>query len=88
MGIDQGAFLDVIGTGGLSSPYSNIKSQLIVKNNFSSAFALKHMAKDLRLAVDENLDTPLGKTAYESYQKAEEALGEEDVMAIIKHLKQ
>lgn len=88
MGVDQKTFLDVIGMGGLSSPYSNIKSQSIVKNDFPSAFALKHMAKDLRLAVDENLETPLGKTAYESYQKAEEELGEEDVMAIIKHLKQ
>ena len=87
MGIDQETFLDVIATGGLNSPYSNIKSQSIVKNEFPSAFALKHMAKDLRLAVDEKLNSPLGKTTYESYQQAEKSLGEEDVMAILKYLK-
>lgn len=88
LGIDQKKFLDVIGTGGLNSPYSNAKSQLILKNDFPSAFALKHMAKDLRLAFDENLRSPLGKTAYNTYQQAEESLGEEDVMAIFKYLKQ
>lgn len=86
MGIDQETFLNVIGTGGLSSPYSSAKSKSIINNQYPPAFALKHMAKDLRLAVDENLDSPLGKAAYRSYQKAEETLGDKDVMAVIKSL--
>ncbi|WP_243770855.1 hypothetical protein [Mucilaginibacter rubeus] len=44
------------------------------------------MAKDLRLAKDLGLATPLGETAYRTYQDAEKAFGEEDIIAVIKQV--
>ncbi len=84
MGIERKQILEAIGSGGLSSPYTEIKSKAIEKDNYPAAFALKHMAKDLRLATGQHLSSPLGKAAFNTYENAKEKLGEEDVMAVIK----
>ncbi|WP_317131851.1 MULTISPECIES: NAD-binding protein [Mucilaginibacter] len=63
-----------------------MKGDAIVNNNYNAAFALKHIAKDLRLAKDLGLATPLGETAYRTYQDAEKAFGEEDIIAVIKQV--
>jgi 3-hydroxyisobutyrate dehydrogenase len=55
---------------------------------FPAAFALKHLVKDLRLAKEAGLDSPLIHPLYDSYAAAEqEGLGDQDVMAIISSLK-
>ena len=76
----------IIGNGAMSNVYSKIKGDAIMGENFQAAFALKHLAKDLRLAKAEGLNTPLGEIVHETFQQAEPALGNEDVIAIIKHL--
>ena len=55
--------------------------------NFKAAFALKHLAKDLKLAKSSGLNSPLGKQAEKSFDAAN-ATGhsEEDVIAIMRYL--
>ncbi|AYL98595.1 NAD(P)-dependent oxidoreductase [Mucilaginibacter celer] len=85
-GIDAEALTTLLNNSALGSPLIKIKGEAIVNNNFNAAFALKYIAKDLRLAKDMGADTPLAQTAYKTYQDAEAALGEEDIIAVIKHL--
>ncbi len=86
MGIKPADFLEVINAGGLGSPYTKVKTKLIVENDYPAAFMLKHMAKDLRLAVDNNLDSPLGGVVYNTFGEAKVEFGEKDVMAVFKYL--
>jgi 3-hydroxyisobutyrate dehydrogenase len=85
-GINAEALTTLIGNSALGSPFIKIKGDAIVNNNYNAAFALKHIAKDLRLAKDLGLATPLGETAYQTYQDAEAAFGEEDIIAVIKQV--
>jgi 3-hydroxyisobutyrate dehydrogenase len=85
-GITAEALTTLIGNSALGSPFIKIKGDAIVNNNYNAAFALKHIAKDLRLAKDLGLATPLGETAYQTYQDAEAAFGEEDIIAVIKQV--
>ena len=57
-----------------------------MQQNYKAAFALKNIAKDLRLAKAEGLATPMGEAAFKSFQQAEPVWGEEDIIAITKHL--
>ena len=86
MGIQKEDILEIIGTGGLGSPYVKAKSKSILNHEFSSAFALKHMSKDLKLARDQQMDSKLGQVALQTFDKATPGLGDEDVMAIIKQI--
>ena len=83
-GVREEDFLTIVNNGALSNVFAKIKGEAILKGNFQAAFALKHIAKDLRLAKAEGLDTPLAETAYKTYQAAEPTLGEEDIIAVIK----
>ncbi len=85
-GIEAEALTTLIGNSALGSPFIKIKGDAIVSNNYQAAFALKHIAKDLRLAKDLGLATPLGETAYQTYQAAEKAFGEEDIIAVMKQV--
>jgi len=85
-GIEAEALITLIGNSAVGSPFIKIKGDAIVNNNYSAAFALKHIAKDLRLAKDLGLATPLGETAYQTYQDAEAAFGEEDIIAVMKQV--
>ncbi|MFW5821243.1 MAG: NAD(P)-dependent oxidoreductase [Bacteroidota bacterium] len=86
MGIKPADYLEVINAGGLSSPYTKIKSNLIVDNEYPPAFELRHMAKDLQLALDNQMDSPLGSVVYNTFQEAKVELGEKDLMAVFKYL--
>ncbi|MBC6612549.1 NAD(P)-dependent oxidoreductase [Hymenobacter sp. BT507] len=76
----------IIANGAMGNVFSKIKGEAIMAENYQAAFALKHLAKDLRLAKAEGLNTPLGEVVHDTFQQAEPALGEEDVIAIMKHL--
>jgi 3-hydroxyisobutyrate dehydrogenase len=78
--------ITLINNSALGNAFSKIKGEAIIKNNYKAAFALKHIAKDLRLAKEEGLATPMGEIAFKTFQQAEPALGEEDIIAIIKHV--
>jgi 3-hydroxyisobutyrate dehydrogenase len=85
-GIAEKDLFTLINNSALGNVFAKIKGDAILQQNYQPAFALKHIAKDLRLAKEDGLDTPLGKVVYESYQQAEPAHGEEDIIAILKYI--
>jgi len=86
-GVSKKDMLTIINEGACGNGITKIKSSSILNNDYPAAFALKHLVKDLQLAKDAGLDTPLITPLFNSYRQAqEEGLGEEDVMAIIKSL--
>jgi 3-hydroxyisobutyrate dehydrogenase len=76
--------ITIINNSTLSNIFTTIKGDAIIQQNYKAAFALKHIAKDLRLAKEEGLTTPMGEAAYKTFQQAEPVWGEEDIIAIIK----
>ncbi|TDW95810.1 3-hydroxyisobutyrate dehydrogenase [Dinghuibacter silviterrae] len=83
-GVKAEDFLTIVNNGAMSNVFARIKGEAILHDNYTAAFALKHIAKDLRLAKAEGLETPLAEAAYETYQAAAAAMGEEDIIAVIK----
>ena len=87
-GLDTAQFLDVLDSGAVSNPMFRLKGPQIAANGeFPTAFPLKHMQKDLRLALRlaEEIGQPLFTTATvnELYKKAlAEGLGESDFAAV------
>jgi 3-hydroxyisobutyrate dehydrogenase len=87
LGLKQDDMLTIINEGAVASGITKLKSQNIVNNNYAAAFPLKHLAKDLKLAKDQGLNTPLITPLLNSYQEALQAgYGDEDVIAILKYL--
>ncbi len=86
-GIQTEDMLTIINEGALANGITKGKSASVLKNEFPAAFALKHLAKDLRLAGEQGLNSPLFPALSATYQGALQAgLGDEDVMAIFKYL--
>ncbi|MBW4054862.1 MAG: NAD(P)-dependent oxidoreductase [Proteobacteria bacterium] len=87
-GLDTAQFLDVLDSGAISNPMFRLKGPQIAANKeFPTAFPLKHMQKDLRLALRlaEEVGQPLFVTAAvnELYKKAlAEGFGEFDSAAV------
>lgn len=79
--------LNIINNSALGNVFAKIKGDAIIKDNYQAAFALKHIAKDLRLAKTEGLNSPLAKVAYQTFQEAEAEYGNEDIIAIIKQIR-
>ena len=78
--------ITIINNSAMANAFTKIKGDAIMQKNYKAAFALKNIAKDLRLAKEEGLQTPMGEAAYKSFQQAEPAWGEEDIIAILKHV--
>ncbi|RZK73749.1 MAG: NAD(P)-dependent oxidoreductase [Pedobacter sp.] len=76
----------LLNNSALSNPLMTIKSEQLLNNDFKPRFALQHLAKDLRLAKDIGLSTPLGLTVHQTFQKAEGEHGSDDVIAIAKSI--
>ncbi|OGX83077.1 NAD(P)-dependent oxidoreductase [Hymenobacter glacialis] len=85
-GINTSDLLTLIQNSALASVFINTKGQVILNNNYDAAFALKLLAKDLRLAAAEGSATPLAEVVNKTFQQAEASFGDEDVMAIFKYL--
>ena len=86
-GISTEDLMTIINNSALGNVFGKIKGEAIINENYKAAFALKHIAKDLRLAKAEGLDSALGETAYKTFQEAEAAFGDEDIIAVIKQIK-
>ncbi len=87
-GVRKEDMLSIINEGACGNGITNIKANSILNNSYPAAFALKHLVKDLRLAKEAGLDSPLIHPLYDSYETAQnEGLGDEDVMAIITSLR-
>lgn len=84
-GIAPGEMLAVIGESALANGITKLKTANFVEGRFQAAFALKHLAKDLRLGKEQGLHTPGGLVLHDSFQQAVAAgLGDEDIAAILK----
>lgn len=87
-GLDTSQFLEVLDSGAISNPMFRLKGPQIAANTeFPAAFPLKHMQKDLRLALQlaEGIGQPLFTTATinELFKKAlAEGLGDSDFAAV------
>jgi glyoxylate/succinic semialdehyde reductase len=87
-GLDTAQLLEVLDSGAVANPMFRLKGPQIAANrDFPVAFPLKHMQKDLRLALRlaEEIGQPLFATATinELYKKAlAEGLGDDDFAAV------
>ncbi|MBY0053648.1 NAD(P)-dependent oxidoreductase [Brevibacillus agri] len=87
LGIETEQMLEIISQSAVGTPLIRGKAASILADDYPAAFALKHMAKDLRLALEAGVSTPLAESAQATYRQAlEEGLGELDLMAILRHL--
>lgn len=87
-GVRKEDMLSIINEGACGNGITNIKANSILNDNYPAAFALKHLVKDLILAKEAGLDSPLIHPLYDSYEAAQkEGYGDEDVMAIITSLR-
>jgi 3-hydroxyisobutyrate dehydrogenase len=86
-GISTENILELLNNGAMANPYIKIKGDAILNDNYAAAFTLKNIVKDLSLAKDIGLDTPLGNAAYKTFQEAGTLFGEEDLIAVVKQLK-
>lgn len=86
-GIETVDLLNLLDNGALANIFTKIKGDAIIADNYKPAFALKHIVKDLNLAKAIGLDLPLAKTALNTFEAATGRYGEEDLIAVIKHIK-
>lgn len=88
-GLSEEGIMEVLASGALSSPLLRLKGDAILKRNFEPLFSLKHMAKDVHLAVEEaagmKLEAPIMRLLHERFTEAQKrGLNEEDYAALIK----
>lgn len=86
-GLRSSAFLDVLDSGAMANPMFKMKGAQIAQGNFAPAFPLKHMQKDLRLAValGDTLGQPLfsASAANELFKKGKvRGLSDQDFCAV------
>lgn len=87
-GVSKEDMLNIINEGACGNGITKIKSTSILEDSYPAAFALKHLVKDLGLAKEAGLNTPLIEPLFDSYAAAQyEGLGDQDVMAIIQSLR-
>jgi 3-hydroxyisobutyrate dehydrogenase len=83
LGLDPRHFLEAIEGRPMDSPYAHLKGEKILSGDFSAVFALKHGAKDVRLALEAaraaGVDLGLGPVTLERFERAIElGHGDED----------
>jgi 3-hydroxyisobutyrate dehydrogenase len=87
LNIDTADILNLVNESALGSGVTRLKTQPILSNDFSPAFALKHITKDLRLVQKEGMAFPLFSPLLTSYKSASQmGYGEEDAISIIRYL--
>ena len=87
-GVDPKRYLEVLDASTFRSPWYQSKGVSLIKRDFSTHFALKHMHKDVRLmnelADDVKLLLPITKAVEQLFARAESSgQGELDYSAII-----
>ncbi|MDH7459898.1 NAD(P)-dependent oxidoreductase [Chitinophagaceae bacterium 26-R-25] len=88
LNMEKADILNLINESACGSGVTKMKSQPIINNDFSPAFALKHITKDLRLAHNEGLASPLFFPLQATFQAAlQTGLGERDAISIIETLR-
>jgi len=85
-GISPETLLNLLNNGALANPFMKIKGEAIMNGNYNAAFSLDNIVKDLKLAQDIGLSSPLGEAALKTYAAAQPQFGGEDLIAVIKHI--
>jgi 3-hydroxyisobutyrate dehydrogenase-like beta-hydroxyacid dehydrogenase len=90
-GLSTAAMLDAILSGPLACPLFNFKTEMLQTNSFPPQFPLKHMAKDLRFALERAEETgaaiPVARTIAHLFNQAlSESLGDMDFAVVKKVL--
>lgn len=90
-GLPIESFLDAVGSGALNCPLFSLKTEMLIRKDYSPQFPLKHALKDLRFALGSADQTgaaiPGGHTVYQLYrQAAGKGLGDLDFAAVKKVL--
>ncbi|WP_224984397.1 NAD(P)-dependent oxidoreductase [Geomonas agri] len=88
-GLASADLLDVLDSGALANPMFKLKGAQMTQGMFDPAFPLKHMQKDMRLAValGDTLNQPLASAAAanESFKRAKGmGLADRDFCAVLK----
>ena len=88
-GLSSADLLEVIDAGAMANPMFKLKGAQMVQGSFAPAFPLKHMQKDLRLALalGDSLGQPLfcAATANEQFKKAKAlGLSDQDFCAVLR----
>lgn len=87
-GISTSNMMAILNEGAMGCGISKIKTNSLVSNDYTAAFALKHLAKDLKLAKAQGLATNVGLQIEENYEKANTSgFGDLDSAAIIQFLR-
>ncbi|WP_293783807.1 NAD(P)-dependent oxidoreductase [uncultured Pedobacter sp.] len=87
-GIATADLLELINNAAIGNVFTKIKGDAIITDNYKAAFALKHIVKDLNLAKAEGISSPLAKTTLHTFENAASKYGEEDIIAVIKQIKE
>jgi len=87
LGLDPKRFLEAIEGRAMDSPYAQLKGEKILSGDFSAAFALRHAAKDVRLALEAaraaGIELGLGPKTLERLERAIElGHGDDDTAAV------
>jgi 3-hydroxyisobutyrate dehydrogenase len=86
-GLSAELLLPIINASAVGSGLTKIKTENIINNDFKAAFALKLLSKDIRLATENGMDTPIGKSLHHTLQSATaKGYGDEDMIAVLKYL--
>ena len=86
--LEQKVILDIITGGSANSWQASNNGQKMIDKDFKPGFFLKHLVKDLHLALEEkgDLDLPMLKTITNIYdQLLEDGLGDQGTQAIIEY---
>jgi len=86
-GLPAATLLPLINAGAVGSGMTKMKTENIVNKDFRAAFALKLLAKDIKLAVANGLNTPVGLSLSGTLNAAvQDGLGEDDMIAVLKYI--
>ena len=90
-GLEKTDIIDVIAQGAINNPMFQLKGALMSEGNFAPAFPLKHMQKDMRLALQlgDTFSQPLhtSSAANNAYIRSRKnGYSDEDFSAVIKNI--
>jgi 3-hydroxyisobutyrate dehydrogenase-like beta-hydroxyacid dehydrogenase len=90
-GLDPTRFLEVLEASTFRSPWYQTKGAVMLTEDFSAHFALKHMRKDLELmaalAQELGIRLPVTESVRQLYAETEDSgKGELDYSAVFAHL--
>jgi len=86
-GIEPEVLLPLINNGPIGSGVTKMKTDNLINQDFTPAFALRLLRKDIGLAEDLGMQTPAGVALATTLQDAlDEGLGEDDMSAIYKYI--